>query len=260
LPTEPPEQDNVVDEESNSSVQPPMQDDGANNDEVFPPTPSVEEGNNRDKVQTSSSIQPAELDDEEEEFPVVPQQADLSLSQGVDKAVANVGETLTFMIEVSNRGPDNATHVAVSNLLPAGLSLSEVTSSQGNFNHDQGLWTIAGITAGQTVSLSFEVTLTEAGLITNTTEIIAADQFDPDSTPGNGLTHEDDQASVLITVSAKPEQASQPHDNVAALTATAMPSSETPILSREMGLPFWFFGLIGGSALVLIGLFLVRRS
>ena len=35
--------------------------------------------------------------------------------------------------------------------------------------------------------------------VTNTAEITAADQYDPTSTPGNGVPGEDDQASVVVS-------------------------------------------------------------
>lgn len=259
-PTELPEQSgDVMEDETNSSLQPPLPEDGAKNDEALLPSPSTEQGNSGDNAQTLPSVQPAEREDEEE-LPVVPQQADLNLSLRADKAVADVGETLTFIVELSNRGPDNATHIAVSNSLPAELSLNTVTSSHGNFNRDRGLWSIAGITAGQTVSLSLRITATGTGAFTNITEIIAADQFDPDSTPGNGLSREDDQVSALVTVSAKTEQRSQSLNSVAALAPTPLPSLQTRPPLGEVGLPLGLFSLMGGLALVLLGLFLVRRS
>jgi uncharacterized repeat protein (TIGR01451 family) len=249
----------IIEEETKSPGQPPLQDDGVKNDEALPPTPAIELDHTGAGSQTASSIQPVELDDEQE-FPVVSQQADLSLSQRADATVANMAETLTFIIEVSNRGPNNATNIVISNSLSSELSLSEFKASHGHFNRDQGLWTIAGITAGQTVSLSLKVMVTGSGVVTNTTEIVAVDQFDPDSTPGNGLSPEDDQASVLITVSSEIEQTSQRHDNTTALTSTTAPSVEVQTWPGEVGLPFWFFGLVGGIVLMLAGLFLVRRS
>src|SRR5262245_39796918 len=51
-----------------------------------------------------------------------PQQADLALSKAVDNPSPNVGDTVTFIVNLTNAGPDAATTVRVSDLLPNGLS------------------------------------------------------------------------------------------------------------------------------------------
>jgi uncharacterized repeat protein (TIGR01451 family) len=47
--------------------------------------------------------------------------------------------------------------------------------------------------------LTITATVVTAGPITNTTQVSAAQQFDPDSTPNNNVPTEDDQDSVTIT-------------------------------------------------------------
>ena len=48
-----------------------------------------------------------------------PQQADLGLSKTVDNPTPNVGDTITYTITLTNNGPDAATNVQVTDLLPA---------------------------------------------------------------------------------------------------------------------------------------------
>ncbi|WP_287308981.1 MULTISPECIES: SdrD B-like domain-containing protein, partial [unclassified Okeania] len=50
------------------------------------------------------------------------QQADLSVVKTVDNATPNVGENITFTINLTNDGPNDATNVDVKDLLPAGLT------------------------------------------------------------------------------------------------------------------------------------------
>ena len=50
-----------------------------------------------------------------------PQQADLGLQKAVSNPTPNVGDTVTFTVTLSNKGPDAATNVQVSDQLPAGL-------------------------------------------------------------------------------------------------------------------------------------------
>ena len=60
-----------------------------------------------------------------------PEQADLALGKTVSDARPNVGDTVTFTVTLTNLGPDPATGVQVTDLLPAGLTFASATPSQG---------------------------------------------------------------------------------------------------------------------------------
>src|SRR5262249_29865493 len=62
-----------------------------------------------------------------------PQQADLALTKSVSEAHPNVGDTITFTVTLTNKGPDDATNVTVNDSLPFGLSLLNATPSQGTY-------------------------------------------------------------------------------------------------------------------------------
>ena len=51
---------------------------------------------------------------------VTPQQADLALAKTVSNPTPNVGDTITYTVTLTNNGPDAATSVQVTDLLPAG--------------------------------------------------------------------------------------------------------------------------------------------
>jgi len=86
---------------------------------------------------------------------------------------------------VTNQGPDNATNVTVLDQLPS--SYTYVSSSPaGLYNPATGVWTVGNVNVGATAMLSITATIDDFNDIVNVAEILAADQPDIDSTPGNG--------------------------------------------------------------------------
>jgi len=126
-----------------------------------------------------------------------PQQADLAVSKTASNATPNVGDTVTFTVTVTNNGPDSATNVGVSDLLPAGLTFVSATPSQGTYDPVTGLWTIGTITTAAPQTLAIQAQVASSAPQTNTATITQADQFDPDTA--------NNSASVTVA-------ASQPSD------------------------------------------------
>ena len=127
--------------------------------------------------------------------------ADLSLAMSVSNPTPNVGDMITFTLTVTNSGRGSATNVSVKDVFPtAGLSYQSDTGL-GSYNPGTGIWTIGTIANGATATLSITAQVTSEGVKTNRAEIWTADQFDPDSTPGNGITTEDDYALAKATTS-----------------------------------------------------------
>jgi uncharacterized repeat protein (TIGR01451 family) len=111
------------------------------------------------------------------------QLADIEVLKTVDNAAPNVGDTVTFTITAHDNGPDDATGVAITDNVPAGLALVSATPSQGTYAG--GRWSVGTLTAsgaGATATLSILATVQQAGAITNTASVSASDQPDPNST------------------------------------------------------------------------------
>jgi uncharacterized repeat protein (TIGR01451 family) len=108
-----------------------------------------------------------------------PQQADLALTKAVSDATPNVGDTITYTVTLSDTGPDAATGVAVTDLLPAGLALVSATPSQGTYDQGTGLWSVGTVVLGSPQTLVIQATITTANPLTNTATISRSDQFDP---------------------------------------------------------------------------------
>ncbi len=117
----------------------------------------------------------------------------------VDNATPNVGENITFTINLTNDGPNDATNVDVKDLLPAGLTYVSDTTSEGSYDNVTGIWDVGTVENGSTSTLTITATVTSAAAIENIAQVTASDQFDPDSTPNNDVPEEDDQDSATVT-------------------------------------------------------------
>jgi uncharacterized repeat protein (TIGR01451 family) len=123
------------------------------------------------------------LANNEDTASVNPQQADLQLDKMVGNPTPNVGDAITYTITLTNNGPNDATNVQVSDLLPTGLSFDSATPSQGNYDPNTGPWTVGTVTTTAPQSLIIQAHVVSHLPQTNTASIAQADQFDPD--PGN---------------------------------------------------------------------------
>ena len=106
--------------------------------------------------------------------------ANLSISKTVDKATANVLDTLTYTMILTNNGPDNATNVVVTDILSNKLNFVGV-SSLGTYSTSTGIWTVGNLNNGASVVLSIVATVKagqEGQIITNTATT-SATQTDP---------------------------------------------------------------------------------
>jgi uncharacterized repeat protein (TIGR01451 family) len=136
--------------------------------------------------------------------------ADLRLSKTATPANPSVGGAFNYTITVTNDGPSTATNVQVTDRLP---SITDVlvnslliTTSQGSAVYNVAtpniIWTVGTLAPNTSATLTIPATRLVASLIINVAEVTASDQSDPDSTPGNNVANEDDQASVTMTSAA----------------------------------------------------------
>ena len=92
------------------------------------------------------------------------------------------GDTVTFQIEVTNEGGAQATNVSLTDSLPAGITFTAETTSQGSYDPATGLFTIGTLDVGDTAILTLSGTV-DAGqggnTITNITTAATGDQMDP---------------------------------------------------------------------------------
>ncbi len=117
---------------------------------------------------------------------------DLSLDKSVDDAWVDPGDQVTFTINVQNTGPDDATGVEVTDLLPSGFLYDSHVTMSGTYNSGSGAWNIGTVTVGQTVTLTITATVNGSGDFTNLAEVTNANGQDDDSDVNNGVDTDGD--------------------------------------------------------------------
>jgi uncharacterized repeat protein (TIGR01451 family) len=153
-----------------------------------------------DQFDTDSTVNNnISTEDDQDEAAVTPQVADLSLTKSVSNSTPNVGDNMTFSVTVTNGGPNDATGVAVGDILPAGVTFVSSTPSQGTYVAGTGVWTVGALATGASASLQIEASVDTTGTKTNTAQVTGADQADSDSTPNNNVPTEDDQDNAAVT-------------------------------------------------------------
>lgn len=144
----------------------------------------------------------------------VQESAGLSITKDDNPDPVTVGNVLTYTLTVTNSGPDQATGVTVTDVIPSSFTFNNATPSQGSCNPLVGqtltcnLGTIAN---GGNATVTISVTPTQAGIITNTA-IVSGNEPDPDpndnsdteSTTVNGAGPASANLSVVKTDNPDP--------------------------------------------------------
>ncbi|MEP2737286.1 MAG: DUF11 domain-containing protein [Erythrobacter sp.] len=127
--------------------------------------------------------------------------ADLSLTKVVNNPTPAQGSSVTYTLTLTNNGPLASNNVEVLDLLPTGVDFTS-SGGFGTYNDATGIWTIPSIASGQSrvLTITGDVIAPAGVTITNSAEVFSTATFDADSTPNNGSTTEDDDASAPFTV------------------------------------------------------------
>src|SRR5262249_9916845 len=132
-------------------------------------TAAIDHSDQFDPVTTNNSASATET----------PQLSDLVVTKAVNNARPNVGDTLTFTVTLTNRGPDSATNVTVANSLPPALPFVPAPPSQGAYNSATGIGTVGPATAATPQTLLIHAAVVSPEPQTNTAAVSHSDQFDP---------------------------------------------------------------------------------
>ncbi|MBB5438121.1 gliding motility-associated-like protein/uncharacterized repeat protein (TIGR01451 family) [Pedobacter sp. AK017] len=104
---------------------------------------------------------------------------DLLVNMTASDLAPVTGSNMSFEITASNIGPSGATGITVTDLLPAGYTyVSSAAPSGSTYNPATGVWTIATLSATESMTLSITARVNAAGPYANTA-IIAGTESDP---------------------------------------------------------------------------------
>lgn len=126
--------------------------------------------------------------------------ADIGVSKTVDEAAPNVGANVTFTITATNAGPNDATGVELTDVLPAGLSFVSATPSVGTYDSGSGVWALGALANGASETLTIVATVDQPGSILNTVTVTGEDQFDPNpANNSSGVSVNGQSADLSVT-------------------------------------------------------------
>jgi uncharacterized repeat protein (TIGR01451 family) len=104
-----------------------------------------------------------------------------SITNTVDKSTANVGDTVTYTIAVTNNGSVNATGLTVIDDWPVGITYVSSNADQGSYDNSTSIWTVGNLNTMASARLTITATVTvRAGVIIldNQVRISKVDQQD----------------------------------------------------------------------------------
>jgi uncharacterized repeat protein (TIGR01451 family) len=100
------------------------------------------------------------------------------------------GDSVTYLVTVTNNGPLDATNVTATDTYPSELTLGTATpSAPTTYNSASGLWTIGSLASGASATLTLAGTInadTAGDVVTNSVTAATGDQNDP-TTAGDDL-------------------------------------------------------------------------
>ena len=136
--------------------------------------------------------------------PIASTEADLSLLQTWARSTTAAGRVDLKITVTNNETVNSATNVQVRDLLPSGLTYFSHTG--GTYSNSTGIWAVGTLLPGDHPTLTITATVSASGTsTTNFAEVWQSDQFDPDSTPGDGDQGDDDDTNYLNASVPGPE-------------------------------------------------------
>lgn len=123
----------------------------------------------------------------------------LDFTKSVSNNHPNYGDIIHFIITVQNTGPDTATDVNVTDLLPAGLVYQSHTLNAGTYDYTTGLWSIGSLTVPTGGVYLDIVALVNATGFFNNTATLAQSTYPQDEVNRSATLNVDPAAILIVT-------------------------------------------------------------
>jgi uncharacterized repeat protein (TIGR01451 family)/fimbrial isopeptide formation D2 family protein len=136
-------------------------------------------GNKINTATISHSQQDPDLENNSDQENTFVDPADLEVTKTVNNSKPTVGDTIDYTITVLNNGPDTATNVVATDVLPSSLRVKSVTTSQGTCTTGQTVTcSIGTLLDDSRVTIIVRAEVLSAGTIRNTVSTTLA-EYDP---------------------------------------------------------------------------------
>lgn len=183
--------------------------------------------------------------------------ADLELTQWVSNPAPLPNDTIIYTLRLENRGPGSPNSVLVQDQLPAGVSYSSASASQGFYDIGTFVWDVGPMAAGQVVTLDLIATVdggTIGQTITNQATITyfaIADLNLGNNSAGATLTVQAPPADLSLGIS--PTNATPTEGDTFSYILTLSNSGDTGVTAHiQVNLPA---GVVAGSAITSAGVY-----
>ena len=86
---------------------------------------------------------------------------DLRIQKTIDDYTPQVGQEVTWTVQITNDGTDFADNVTVDDLIPEGMSYVGSDIDVGNVDAENGVWSLGGLAGGQVATATITMIVTE---------------------------------------------------------------------------------------------------
>ena len=159
-------------------------------------TKVVDTGNITNEVNITTSTYDTNPDNNYDNETInVPAIADLVITKLVSNKTSKFGDVITWTINVTNNGPNNARNVIVDDNLPSGLIYLTHNASKGIYDHVQGIWQVGDLLhfASAQIVITTRVNITNV----NITNVAVVTSDTPDNDTTNNKANNTTEVSTL---------------------------------------------------------------
>jgi gliding motility-associated-like protein/uncharacterized repeat protein (TIGR01451 family) len=126
--------------------------------------------------------------------------ADVMIKKSSEARAIAINESFEYSLRVTNNGPDSASRIAVTDVLPSTVTFEQlVTPNIGRADYSNStktvLWQIDKMSNGQTAELKIKVKAIEPGNVKNTATVTSAET---DPVPDNNSSDDNKQITGII--------------------------------------------------------------